>query len=162
MTFYAQICTKKSSKLSKYPKLCVVGIQIRKYILRWTCVYRIHFKIPNSKIQVNYTAKVKVVRESPIYWDFTLQQIAMKQHVWAIESYNYSNGTVKAARAICPGNPDIARAEINRLARRVIYCANKLISLMSHGMNLVVAVKLFDVNKIVVRFVWINCNNAWK
>ena len=33
-----------------------------------------------------------------------LQQIALKQHVWAIESYNYSNGTVKAARAICPGN----------------------------------------------------------
>ena len=30
---------------------------------------------------------------------------------------------------------------------------------MSHGMNLVVAVKLFDVNKTVV---CINCNNAWK
>ena len=65
MTFYAQICTKKSSKWSKYSKLCVVGIQIRKYILRWTCVYRINFKIRNSKIQANYTAKVKVVRESP-------------------------------------------------------------------------------------------------
>ena len=38
-----------------------------------------------------------------------LLSIAMKQHVWAIESYNYSNGTVKAARAICPGNPDTAR-----------------------------------------------------
>ena len=38
-----------------------------------------------------------------------LLSIAMKQHVWAIESYNYSNGTVKAARAICPGNPDSAR-----------------------------------------------------
>ena len=58
---------KKSSKWSKYSKLCIVGIQIRKYILRWTCVYRINFKIRNSKIQANYTAKVKVVRESPIH-----------------------------------------------------------------------------------------------
>ena len=33
----------------------------------------------------------------------------MKQHVWAIEPYNYSNGTVQTARAICPGNPDTAR-----------------------------------------------------
>ena len=45
----------------------------------------------------------------------------MKQHVWAIESYNYSNGTVKAARAICPGNPDTARAETNRLMYRVTF-----------------------------------------
>ena len=67
MTVYAQICTKKSSKWSKYSKLCIVGIQIRKYILRWTCVYRINFKIRNSKIQANYTAKVKIVRESPVY-----------------------------------------------------------------------------------------------
>ena len=66
MTFHAQICTKKSSKWSKYSKLCVVRIQIRKYILKWTCVYRINFKIRNSKIQANYTAKVKVVRESPL------------------------------------------------------------------------------------------------
>ena len=67
MTFYAQICTKKSSKWSTsiYSKLCVVGIKIRKYILRWTCVYRINFKIRNSKIQANHTAKVEVVRESP-------------------------------------------------------------------------------------------------
>ena len=48
------------------PKLCVVGIQIRKYILRGTCVYRKKILIRNSKIQANYTAKVKVVRESPI------------------------------------------------------------------------------------------------
>ena len=65
MTVYAQICTKKSSNWSKYSKVCVVGIQIRKYVLRWTCVYQINFKIRNSKIQANYTAKVKVVRESP-------------------------------------------------------------------------------------------------
>ena len=67
MTFHPQICTKKSSKWSKYSKLCVVGIQIRKYILKWICVYRINFLIRNSKIQANYTAKVKVVRESPHY-----------------------------------------------------------------------------------------------
>ena len=50
-----------------------------------------------------------------------LQQIAIKEHVWTIESYNYSNGTVKAARAICPGNLDTARAETNRRMYRVIY-----------------------------------------
>ena len=66
MTFHPQICTKKSSKWSKYSKLCVVGIQIGKYILKWICVYRINFLIRNSKIQANYTAKVKVVRESPM------------------------------------------------------------------------------------------------
>ena len=63
-----------------------------------------------------------------------LQQIAMKQHVLVIESYIYSNGTVKAARAICPGNPDTSCAETNnRLMYRVIYCASKLISLEFSG-----------------------------
>ena len=65
MTFHAKICTKLSSKWSKYSKLCVVGIQIRKYILKSTFVYRKDFKIRNSKILANYTAKVKGVRESP-------------------------------------------------------------------------------------------------
>ena len=49
----------------------------------------------------------------------------MKEHVCAVESYNYSNGTVEAARAICSGNSDTARAEINKLTYRVTYDANK-------------------------------------
>ena len=65
MTFHPQICTKKSSKWNRYSKLCVVGILIRKYILKWICVYRINFSIRNFRIQANYTAKVKVVGESP-------------------------------------------------------------------------------------------------
>ena len=58
---------KRRQNAVKYSKLCFAGIQIRKYILQWTCVYWINYKIRNSKIEANFSTKIKVVRESPMY-----------------------------------------------------------------------------------------------
>ena len=62
MTFHYKI----DAKARKNELLCVAGFQIRKLYIN-NLVYRINFKIRNFKIQTNYTAKVKVVRDSPNY-----------------------------------------------------------------------------------------------
>ena len=60
------------------------------YLIKWTCVYRINFKIRNSKIQENYTAKVKVVRESPICVQLESALIHLQSSVIELESFSHS------------------------------------------------------------------------
>ena len=58
---------KNGVRWSKNSKICIVGIQTRKYVHKWICVNLINVKTRNVKIQANYTAKVKDVRESPLW-----------------------------------------------------------------------------------------------
>ena len=67
MIFHSQICEKNGVKNENISNCAFVGVSIRKYVDKCPCVYRIHFKIRNFKIQAN----LNIFRESPLHMSIT-------------------------------------------------------------------------------------------